>query len=326
MQRKITISMFNTPILFLVFNRLDTTKQVFAKIREIQPRQLFIGADGARPEKEGEKEKVEAVRKYILDNIDWDCEVKTLFREKNLGCGVAVSEAITWFFENVEQGIILEDDTLPDLSFFTFCEELLNYYKDDERVMHIGGNNSQQGKKICKESYYFSKYPHIWGWASWRRSVDKFSIELNNTTDSDLYEIFRSYNFSDNEIVYWKDAFNFIKNNNEGYTWDIQWTFASWIKKGISIVPSTNLILNIGVHADGTHTKDSPIYHLIKKSPLKSIYTISHPSKFIINKKADDFTFKKYNLLIPPWRIRMKNYLSNLLPNSLKKFIKKLLK
>ena len=144
--------MLNTPILFLVFNRPDTTQRVFAQIRKIQPKQLFIAADGARKGKEGEQERVAQVRKLILEGIDWDCEVKTLFRDENLGCGKAVSEGITWFFKNVEQGIILEDDTLPDLSFFPFCEELLERYKDDERVAMISG--------YCKFGKYKSPYSY----------------------------------------------------------------------------------------------------------------------------------------------------------------------
>ena len=115
----------NTAVLFLVFNRLDTSKQVFQAISQAKPPRLYVAADGARVSKEGESEKVQAVRDYIMQNIDWKCEVKTLFRDENLGCKYAVSGAITWFFQNEEQGIILEDDCLPNQSFFWFCEELL---------------------------------------------------------------------------------------------------------------------------------------------------------------------------------------------------------
>ena len=134
---------FDTPILFLVFNRPDTTAQVFQRIRELHPAKLFIAADGPREGKEGEKETCEDVRRLILDGIDWVCDVKTLFRFHNLGCGNAVSSAITWFFDNVEEGIILEDDTLPDPSFFPFCKTLLEKYRNDEKVKIISGNNFQ---------------------------------------------------------------------------------------------------------------------------------------------------------------------------------------
>ena len=147
----------NTPVLLLMFNRLDTTKQVVERIREVAPKQLFIVADGARTGREGEKEKCELVRQWVLNAVDWSCEVKTLFREHNLGCGKSVSGGITWFFEQVEQGIILEDDTLPDVSFFRFASELLECYKNDEQVMSISAANLMADKvEACPDSYFFS--------------------------------------------------------------------------------------------------------------------------------------------------------------------------
>jgi hypothetical protein len=283
--------MFNTPILFLVFNRLDTTKQVFAKIREIQPKQLFIGADGARPDKEGEKEKVEAVRNYILENIDWECEVKTLFREKNLGCGKAVSEAITWFFDNVEQGIILEDDTLPDLSFFTFCEQLLNYYKDEERVMHIGGSNFLMNKLKINENYYFSKYPQIWGWATWKNRWYKYNFKIHEEKIEDFNLCLGNYNFAKDEILYWNNVFFNLKNID---TWDYQWIFSNWLYSGISIAPSINLIQNLGFGQDATHTyqKEAERLGIPSQSITKTIFL--NNDKILINEKADKITFKQY--------------------------------
>ena len=136
-----------SPVLFLVFNRPDTTRRVLEAIRQAQPSQLFIAADGPREGKSGEAEKCADVRRIVNEGIDWDCEVKTLFRDKNLGCKVAVSRAIDWFFEHVEEGIILEDDCLPHPTFFRFCEELLNKYRDDERIGQISGDNFQFGKK-----------------------------------------------------------------------------------------------------------------------------------------------------------------------------------
>ena len=134
------------PVLFLVFNRFDTTKKVFEEIKRVKPKKLFISSDGPRKDKRKEKEVVEIIRKYLLDEIDWNCEVKTLFRNKNLGCKKAVSFAIDWFFKNVEEGIILEDDTIPNQDFFIFCEKLLEKYKEDERIMHISGNNFLKAK------------------------------------------------------------------------------------------------------------------------------------------------------------------------------------
>lgn len=278
--------MLKTPVLFLIFNRLDTTRQVFEKIREAQPAQLFIGADGPRPEKIGEAAKVAAVRKYVLDNIDWDCEVKTLFREENLGCGRAVSQAITWFFEHVEQGIILEDDTLPDLSFFGFCEELLHHYKEDERLMHITGANFLNGCLSFKESYYFSKYPTIWGWATWRNRWEKYVFNLTEINLKQLKEESGLYNFSKSEFLFWSGTLKNLKNVD---TWDYQWILTIWLNQGISATSSVNLISNIGFGEDATHTFQTG--SKVANLKTKKITKIIHPTTMDINYQADRFAF-----------------------------------
>ncbi|MDD3437175.1 MAG: hypothetical protein PHC64_08505 [Candidatus Gastranaerophilales bacterium] len=144
-------------VLFLIFNRTDTTQKVFGQIRVAKPPRLYIASDGSREGRAGEKEAVEELRKWVLENIDWDCQVKTLFREQNLGCGKAVSSAITWFFNQEADGIILEDDCLPSQSFFNYCEELLDYYKEDKRIWHISGANLLRTTDL-EESYYFSNF------------------------------------------------------------------------------------------------------------------------------------------------------------------------
>ena len=175
-----------TAVLFLVFNRLDATKQVFETIQKAKPPRLYIAADGARNNKDGESEKVKAVHDLILDNIDWQCEIKTLFREKNLGCKYAVSGAISWFFKNEEMGIILEDDCLPNQSFFWFCEELLKRYKDNMKIWHIGGASFQNGIKRGYADYYFSKYNHVWGWASWASRWKFYDTELRSIKNTEF--------------------------------------------------------------------------------------------------------------------------------------------
>ena len=166
-----------TAILILLFNRPETTIRVFDKISQIKPQRLYIASDGPRKNIDGEKEKVKKVRE-IATRVDWPCEVKTLFRNENLGCKKGVSSAITWFFEQEEQGIILEDDCVPNLDFFTFCESLLDRYAEDERVSVITGNNFQNNKWRGDASYYFSKYNHCWGWASWRRSWKDYQGDI----------------------------------------------------------------------------------------------------------------------------------------------------
>ncbi len=274
--------MFKTPILFLIFNRPELTLKVFEEIRKIKPEKLFIAADGPRKNKEGEEGKCREVRK-IIDKIDWKCEVKTLFRETNLGCKIAVSSAITWFFENVEEGIILEDDCLPCSSFFTFCETLLKKYRDDEGIMHIGGTNVQNGKSRGEGSYYFSYVSNVWGWASWRRAWKNYSIEMEGLD-----------NFKRNQSIFKHSRiaqFNYEKlektKNGEINTWDYQWLYSIWRINGICITPNKNLITNIGFDENATHTMDQN--HFLSKIPVSDLGPIVHPEKIIINKAADNY-------------------------------------
>ncbi|SDU77477.1 nucleotide-diphospho-sugar transferase [Pseudomonas sihuiensis] len=242
----------NTAVLFLVFNRLDTTKQVFEAIRQAKTPRLYIAADGARETKEGEAEKVQAVRDYVMENIDWDCEVKTLFREKNLGCKYAVSGAITWFFENEEQGIILEDDCLPSQSFFWYCEELLNKYKNDETVYLISGDARGPESFGMKEDYGFCKYPMIWGWASWARVWQNYDPEISDwpKVRDTLPASISTYKPT---VRFWKSTFEQLYRK-EIDTWDFQFTYLLLKNGGKCIVPKINLISNVGFGADATHT------------------------------------------------------------------------
>lgn len=241
-----------TPILFIIFNRPETTKKVFEVIRQAKPKKLFIAADGPRDSKPNEKELCEKVKK-IATQIDWDCEVKTLFREKNLGCGKAVSSAITWFFENVEEGIILEDDCLPDLSFFKFCSELLDKHRLDEKVFMISGDNFLPESLRLKESYYFSKFAHIWGWATWRRAWKKYDFQMKDfpifLSQKKITEIWKDRNTQ----KYWLEKFNEVYKHKID-TWDYQWVYTIWKNNGFSIAPNVNLISNIGFGIEGTHT------------------------------------------------------------------------
>ena len=276
-----------TPVLFLIFKRLDTTKQVFEQIKKAKPPRLCIAADGPREYVEGEAEKVKTVREYVLSNIDWNCEVKTLFREKNLGCGKAVSEAITWFFENEEQGIILEDDTVPSQSFFWFCEELLNRYKDEKKVWHIGGTNFQDGIIRGNGDYYFSALNHIWGWASWADRWKYYDFKLEKISDdSFLKKIFKS----SKEYKYWKSIFEKMKSDKPIDTWDYQWTFTMWFNGGLAVLPNVNMVSNIGFCEDATHTK---IENELSNKQKYELLIVKHPASVERNVTADEYTFKK---------------------------------
>ena len=244
--------MFNTPVLFLIFNRPDTTERVFEIIREQKPSFLYIAADGPRADKNGDAEKCRQTRE-IINKIDWECEVKTLFRERNLGCKLAVSSAISWFFENVEEGIILEDDCLPSNCFFNYCEILLEKYRHDTRIMHISAENPLD-ISFGDSSYYFSKIPHIWGWASWRRAWQKYDVEFQNFDNFINNNLIENV-FQENYVQkYWNKIFSRVKNGKIN-TWDYQWTYALFVNHGLSINPNKNMVSNIGFGVEGaTHT------------------------------------------------------------------------
>src|SRR3990170_8789823 len=168
--------MSDTAVLFLIFNRPDTAEQVMKVLQLAKPSKFYISADGPRSHVKGEAELCIQTREAVLNLINWDCKVFTLFKDTNLGCAKAVAGAIDWFFSTEEMGVVLEDDCLPDPSFFSFCYTLLDHYKDDNRIMHISGFNDQPIHKL-DSTYYFSNYPRIWGWATWRRAWKFYEIE-----------------------------------------------------------------------------------------------------------------------------------------------------
>jgi hypothetical protein len=277
--------MFETPILFLVFNRPGVTRRVFERIRAIKPKQLFVAADGPRKDRLGEDALCQETRR-IVESIDWACDVRTLFRTENLGCRNAVSSAISWFFGEVEQGIILEDDCLPAASFFPFCQELLSRYANDPRIMHISGDNFQKGHKRGAADYYFSIYNHVWGWASWRRAWAHYDVNMTGIKRADIRKLLGSMNKSIHFRHYWENAF--LKTAGEEIdTWDYQWTYAIWRRQGLSILPQVNLITNIGFGAEATHTQsDSWTANL----PALEINIKSHVDKISCHEDADRYT------------------------------------
>lgn len=281
---------FRTPILFLIFNRPDTTIAVFNEIKKIKPTKLYIAADGPRQDNANDKINCLEARNIIENQIDWDCQVKKLFRNENLGCKIAVSSAVNWFFENEEEGIIIEDDCLPGVSFFEFCRELLEYYRNDNRIMMISGDNFQSNNKLDKNSYSFVRYSYIWGWATWRRAwkyydvnISKFPAFKDNTERKNVFQ-------TRDEKEYWLSIF---QNVYEGKidTWDYQWSYALFWQNGISIIPNVNLVSNIGFGQSGTHTS-------LTNNPLANLKTfeigkIVHPRLLIVNYDSDEFTFNQ---------------------------------
>jgi hypothetical protein len=272
-----------TAVLFLVFNRLDTTKRVFQAIRQAKPPRLYIAADGERTDNEGDAINVSAVRDYITKNIDWDCEVKTLFRDHNLGCKYSVSGAITWFFENEEYGIILEDDCLPSQSFFWFCEELLERYKDDLRVWHIGGTNPIDSNSISSE-YYFSEYNRIWGWASWRRAWSVYDVEITDWPAISRTGVIENL-LGSSESKKFTSLLGKVFDG-EIDTWDYQWLLLRMLY-GKAIIPKVNLISNIGFGQNATHTFDEESL-LANIGKGEMLFPLKHPQYFIVDHRRDE--------------------------------------
>ena len=240
-----------TPILFLVFNRPDTTIQVFESIRLIKPKRLYIACDGPRKDNVDDRNNIEKVRR-ILENIDWECQIYKKYREKNLGCKISVSDAINWFFENEEKGIILEDDTLPSKSFYPFCELMLEKYKDKKVIMHIGGHKPLN---IGKDSFSisFTKATHVWGWATWRDRWKNYSVDLKDIYNLDILPEFEYFERK-RKIKKRTKLLKMIKNEKLD-TWDYQWNFAVRTNGGLAIRPSVNLVKNIGIgHENASHT------------------------------------------------------------------------
>ena len=271
------------PILFIIYNRPALTKLVFDKIRKIKPQKLFIAADGPQIKNKRDKKLCLESRK-IINEVDWDCDLKLLLRKKNLGCKIGVSSAIDWFFENVDQGIILEDDCLPDKSFFGFCGELLEKYKYDERVMMIGSYNFSDVD--IDESYYFSKFTHIWAWATWKRSWKHFDLNISdwpeNRETNFLYNIFGNRDDAEKRKNLLDQVFS--KKIN---AWGYSWSYAMWNKKGFNIVPKITISKNIGFSKEATHTKVmNPIVENLKYGAIN--FPLIHPSSIIQNKKADN--------------------------------------
>jgi hypothetical protein len=270
----------STPILFLIFNRPDTTQQVFNEIREAQPAQLFVAADGPRKDRPADYELCKKTRE-IIQQVDWDCKVSTLFRDENLGCKYAISSAIDWFFSNVEEGIILEDDCVPDQSFFPFCQKLLEKYRDDKRVMMIMGTNYLFNRIEINESYYFSRYYSIWGWATWKRAWLLYDIRMSNWPEYNsrkyLNEIYREKKL----VSFFQKMMQHTYDNNLD-TWDIQWVYTCIFNHGLSICPKYNLISNmgnVGIHA----IEPGPFHNMsIKKIDISEII---HPT--IISPRYD---------------------------------------
>lgn len=274
-----------TPVVFIIFKRPDTTRRVFEAIRQVKPPKLLVVADGHRADRPGEAEKCAAVR-AIIDQVDWDCEVLTNYSDVNMGCKRRVSSGLDWVFEKVEEAIILEDDCLPHPTFFRFCQDLLEKYRDDERVMTISGDNLLFGRKRTNYSYHFSRYHHCWGWATWRRAWIHYDREIRLWPEIKNGDWLKDI-FGRSAVVRYRAKLLQRVYESKIDTWDYQWAFSCWIQNGLSIIPSVNLVSNLGFGPEGTHTKNmSRVFNMDVEAmdfPLK------YPPFVIRDAKSDDF-------------------------------------
>jgi hypothetical protein len=298
--------LFSTPILFLIFNRPDTTEKVFQQISRIKPHHFFISADGPRKNNKDDEQNCAEARR-ITEKVNWDCELKTNFSDNNKGCRVGVSSGIDWFFNHVSEGIILEDDCFPDISFFHFCETLLEHYRNDERIMHIGGVNFQDGRIRGTGSYYFSEISHVWGWATWKRAWKLYDVNISELRAEEhrFHEIYPNRAM----MQYWLKNFELVYRKEKD-TWDFQWQYAMSVHNGLAIIPNVNLVSNIGFHGNATHTKDS--INILANRPTESVANVRHPAFVAPDLRADRYTFRQYlrpNKLIKLWRLIIYRFL-----------------
>jgi hypothetical protein len=275
-----------TPVLLVIFKRPELTRRALAAIAAARPSKLLVAADGPRGAFEA---AACAETRAVVDEFDWQCEVVRNFSDTNLGCGVRMYTAIDWAFSLAEEVIILEDDCVPHASFFRFCEELLARYRDDERVMHISGNNFVGPEPAAPYSYYFSKYTHAWGWASWRRAWRHFDWAMKAWPEAKAAGLLETWCSDPYERAYWNEIWERMHAGAPD-VWDYQWNFACWRQSGLAVLPAFNLVSNEGCGVDATHTKD-PSEFLGR--PTFALDTIAHPPNVFRNAAADAITFDR---------------------------------
>lgn len=278
--------MLTTPLAYIIFNRPEHTQKTFSQLRAQQPTKLFIIADGPRPDHPTDVERCLEVRK-IVEHIDWPCEVHRNYANLNLGLKHRVSSGLDWVFGKVERAIILEDDCLPNSDFFVFCEVLLERYASDQRIWVVTGNNFQNGRKHDKASYYFSKYNHCWGWATWHRAWQHYRGDLPFWPEWKNSIDWRQKVPDPKERHYWEQIFERVKRN-ESNSWAYPWTACVWYHGGLTATPNVNLVTNIGIGPEATHTVACDN---LPGLPVHDLAILTHPKNIVQCERADKYTF-----------------------------------
>ncbi len=281
---------YSVPVLFIFFNRKKVALTAFEKIKKVKPQKLYLASDGYRENRTNENTTVEDIRNAILQTIDWDCEIHTLFQDKNLGCGNAVYTAINWLFENEEQGIVIEDDCVVQDSFFPFMEQLLDKYKNDDRIGMIAGYNCLN-KLAITYSYCFSIYKACWGWATWKRAWENMDMNMEWRKTNSAKSILMNMGYLAKDTRYWKYHLNEIDKKHVS-AWDWQWYFTLASQNQLSIFPKVSLVSNIGFGKEATHTTEKMSEKYLAKDEL--IFPLIHP-KYILPDYSFDQAFNKEN-------------------------------
>jgi len=279
--------MFSIPVLLLCWRRPVATRQVIDALRLLEPANIFVACDGADPDRFGEAQRVAATRAVIDEEITWPCKIKYLYAEANQGCHIGVSRAINWFFGEVEEGIILEDDCIPHPDFFPYCATLLERYRHDMRVWCISGSNFQNGQWRGDGSYYFSRYNHCWGWASWRSRWHHYDDELSQWSALRKSGLLAAIFEDPVERTYWCRNWQTLLDKGVPDSWAYRWTFTCLANGGLTALPNHNLVNNVGFGEDATHTKGCTI----DTTAIEGINPHNHPSFLLRDVAADRYTF-----------------------------------
>jgi hypothetical protein len=299
-----------TPIVLIIFRRPETTLKVFDQIRQVKPSKLFVISDAPRTDRPDESEQCEKTR-AIIDYVDWDCEIVKHYADTNLGPFRCIASGLDWVFSQVEEAIILEDDCFPDLTFFRFCEELLDYYRNDQRIIAISGDNFQLGHQRTEDSYYFSRYTHSWGWATWKRAWKYADMEMKAWPQVREQNLLKLILDNDREVRYW-DTMLQATYESKIVAWDYRWTLAAWLQNGLTILPNVNLISNIGFGEGATNTisTKNPWINL----PTESMnFPLQHPEFIIRDSMADKFT--QDSVFKPNFKFRLGRKLKKVFKN-----------
>lgn len=275
----------STPVVLTIFNRPETTARVFREITQAEPATLLIVADGPRPNVAADKEQCRKARE-ITEKVEWECTVIRNYSDENMGCKSRMASGLDWVFSTVEEAIILEDDCLPSQSFFGYCQELLEYYRNDTRIMQICGFNALEKWTRNGHSYYFSNYGPIWGWASWRRAWRHYDVDLKLWPDIREKGIYKDLFLNCAEVMYRLDLYDKVYSGSID-TWDYQWGFAKIINHGLSVIPALNLIANIGFCANATHTPADQNNPYSNMSTYELDQQLYHPQYIVRDYLAD---------------------------------------